>query len=126
MLHFQIHGGTTAKEIVQKVHEAEVVAQQYKEQYGIDTVLFFDEVNTTEAVGLIKEIMCDGRIQGRPINTVAAGALKLIASCNPYRKHSPEMLERMKSAGLGYHVRENDIKEKLGNHNHGSFLLNTI
>jgi hypothetical protein len=25
----------------------------------MDTVLFFDEANTTEAIGVIKEIMCD-------------------------------------------------------------------
>ena len=114
-LSFKVHGGTTAKDIVDKVRQAEITARQYKEQYDIDTVLFFDEVSTSNAVGLIKEIMCNGRIQGRPISAIAAGALKLIASCNPYRRHSPEMLERMKSTGLGYHVKTHDVREKLGN-----------
>ena len=31
------------------------------------TVLFFDEANTTEAIGLIKEIMCDGTCNGKPL-----------------------------------------------------------
>ena len=45
-------------------------------------MLFFDEANTTEAIGLIKEVMCDRRICGRPIQT----DVKFIAACNPYRK----------------------------------------
>ena len=49
---------------------------------NLDTVLFFDEANTTEAIGLIKEIMCDRRIHGRPISD----DIKFIAACNPYRK----------------------------------------
>ena len=52
----------------------------------MDTVLFFDEANTTEAIGLIKEIMCDGRAQGQPID-MADGALKIVAACNPYRRY---------------------------------------
>lgn len=48
----------------------------------METVLFFDEANTTEAIGLIKEVMCDRRVQGRPIPST----VKFIAACNPYRK----------------------------------------
>lgn len=48
------------------------------------TVLFFDEANTTEAIGVIKEIMCDKTIQGRPIEIHQR--LKIVAACNPYRK----------------------------------------
>ena len=44
--------------------------------------MFFDEANTTDAIGLIKEIMCDRRINGKPISD----DLKFIAACNPYRK----------------------------------------
>lgn len=50
----------------------------------VDTVVFFDEANTTDAVGLIKEIMCDCRINGRPISM----DLKFIAACNPYRRYA--------------------------------------
>lgn len=48
------------------------------------TVLFFDEANTTEAIGVIKEVMCDKTMGGRQIQLHAK--LKIIAACNPYRK----------------------------------------
>ena len=51
-------------------------------QNRLDTVVFFDEANTTDAIGLIKEIICDRRIHGRPVSE----DLKFIAACNPYRK----------------------------------------
>ena len=49
----------------------------------MDTVVFFDEANTTDSIGLIKEIMCDRRLKGKPISR----DLKFIAACNPYRKY---------------------------------------
>ena len=48
----------------------------------LDTVVFFDEANTTESIGLIKEIMCDHRMNGKPVSR----DLKFIAACNPYRR----------------------------------------
>ena len=48
----------------------------------LDTVVFFDEANTTESIGLIKEIMCDRRMNGKPVSW----DLKFIAACNPYRR----------------------------------------
>ena len=67
--------------MIQKVKEAEDLAKE-NSQKGIDTILFFDEANTTEAIGLIKEVMCDQRVQGRKISQ----DVKFIAACNPYRK----------------------------------------
>ena len=60
------------------------VEQQVMEnrKHKIDTILFFDEANTTEAIGLIKEVMCDHRIHGRHL----PDDIKFIAACNPYRK----------------------------------------
>ena len=52
--------------------------QHSREAY---TVLFFDEVNTTEAIGLIKEVICDRTIRGRPI----PDEVKFAAACNPYK-----------------------------------------
>ncbi len=49
---------------------------------NVDTVVFFDEANTTDAIGLIKEILCDRRLHGRPVSEY----LKFIAACNPYRR----------------------------------------
>ena len=78
----QVHGGTTEADIVKKVKDAENVSVENRNTHNIDTVLFFDEANTTEAIGLIKEVMCDRRINGRPV----AENVKFIAACNPYKK----------------------------------------
>ena len=78
----KVHGGVTKSDIIKKVEEAEDLAEENRLDYGIYTVLFFDEANTTDAIGLIKEIMCDRRINGREISK----DIKFIAACNPYRK----------------------------------------
>ena len=79
-----MHGGITELDIEKKVNEAKELAEQNKAAYPpVDTVLFFDEANTTEAIGLIKEIMCDRRLNGEPIPE----SIKFIAACNPYRKY---------------------------------------
>ncbi|KAH3735683.1 hypothetical protein DPMN_042218 [Dreissena polymorpha] len=83
----QVHGGITKGDIVRKVHSAEEKAKENVEKYGADmfTILFFDEANTTEAIGIIKEIMCDKSICGEPLKLFQN--LKIIAACNPYRKY---------------------------------------
>lgn len=78
---FQAHGGTTEKDIEGFLQQAESEATKNRAK-DMDTVVFFDEANTTEAVGLIKEIMCDRRINGKRVSQ----DLKFIAACNPYRK----------------------------------------
>lgn len=70
--------------------EIERLTQAFKDKWSrkmeklnkLDIVVFFDEANTTDAIGLIKEIMCDRRMNGRSISA----DLKFIAACNPYRK----------------------------------------
>ena len=76
-----MHGGVTEKDIETFL---EVAMEQAKDNRGrnLDTVVFFDEANTTDAIGLIKEIMCDRRLHGKPIPE----DLKFIAACNPYRR----------------------------------------
>uniref|UniRef100_A0A1X7TWB5 RZ-type domain-containing protein n=1 Tax=Amphimedon queenslandica TaxID=400682 RepID=A0A1X7TWB5_AMPQE len=108
MLIMKIHGGTTESDVVRKVKEAESIAVQNRALYGINTVLFFDEANTSDAIGLIKEVMCDRRINGRQIK----GDVKFIAACNPYKRHSDEMINKLKSAGLGFFVEV--TQQKLG------------
>lgn len=77
----QVHGGTTRNDIVQKVEEAKERAER-NQILGLDTVVFFDEANTTEAIGLIKEVLCDNQIQGKRITE----NIKFVAACNPYRR----------------------------------------
>lgn len=108
----KVHGGTSSDMIYQKVREAEAIANTNKENYGFDSVLFFDEANTTEAISSIKEVLCDNTVLGEKL-TPHTG-LKIIAACNPYRKHTDEMITRLESAGLGYRVRADETEEKLG------------
>ena len=109
--------------------EVEKEAKRNSEQ-DVDTIAFFDEANTTDALGLIKEVMCDRRVNGRLITR----HVKFIAACNPYRRyiendynysywtivytktfrHSERMIEKLKGAGLGFYVRENETTHKLG------------
>uniref|UniRef100_A0A669PUC8 RING-type E3 ubiquitin transferase n=2 Tax=Phasianus colchicus TaxID=9054 RepID=A0A669PUC8_PHACC len=108
----KVHGGTTAEMIYARIKEAEVLAIANKKQHGLDTVLFFDEANTTEAVSSIKEVLCDHTVEGKPL--VSCSGLQIIAACNPYRKHTPTMIQRLELAGLGYRVKADETKEKLG------------
>ncbi|XP_060127041.1 E3 ubiquitin-protein ligase RNF213-like [Zootoca vivipara] len=108
----KVHGGTTADAIYAKVREAEDIAIDNKQQYQFDTILFFDEANTTEAVSSIKEVLCDRTVEGQPL--VRNSGLQIIAACNPYRKHTGEMIQRLESSGLGYRVKAEETKEKLG------------
>ena len=80
---FKIHGGTTYKDIERNVVHAEAMAiKNEQHNKNVDTVLFFDEANTTDALGMIKEIMVDRRCNGRPLSD----HLKFIVACNPYRR----------------------------------------
>ncbi|XP_032177877.1 E3 ubiquitin-protein ligase RNF213 isoform X3 [Mustela erminea] len=108
----KVHGGTTAEMIYSKVREAEKLAMYNKDQHQLDTILFFDEANTTEAISCIKEVLCDRTVGGQPL--AKDSGLHIIAACNPYRKHSQEMICRLESAGLGYRVSAEDTVEKLG------------
>ncbi|KAK7459431.1 hypothetical protein BaRGS_00038999, partial [Batillaria attramentaria] len=101
--------------LVKVVRKAEETARENSAAFKhrpLYTVLFFDEANTTEAVGAIKEVMCDGTMAGKPISLDKS--LKLVAACNPYRKHSEEMIQRLENAGLGYHVDADKTTDKLG------------
>ena len=122
MLILKVHGGTTEKDVMDKVMEAEALAVENSlsatvymddaNSLNIDTVLFFDEANTSPAIGLIKEIMCDRRMYGRKIRTDIG--LQFIAACNPYRKHSTEMLNKLSSAGLGFFTEASRTTDRLG------------
>ncbi|XP_066499023.1 E3 ubiquitin-protein ligase rnf213-alpha [Hoplias malabaricus] len=108
----KVHGGTNSDMIYSKVREAEAIACTNKLHYGFDSVLFFDEANTTEAISSIKEVLCDKTVEGKPM--VQKIGLQIIAACNPYRKHTDVMIKRLESAGLGYRVRAEETDEKLG------------
>ncbi|XP_042164105.1 E3 ubiquitin-protein ligase rnf213-alpha-like [Oncorhynchus tshawytscha] len=108
----KVHGGTTSDMIYNKVREAEKIAVANKEKHDFDSVLFFDEANTTEAISSIKEILCDNTVQGQQLSSQTG--LQIIAACNPYRKHTDDMIKRLEAAGLGYRVRAEETEERLG------------
>ena len=139
-----IFGGTTALDIENSLKEAEILAIRNYQNFShkennvmpITAVLFFDEANTTEAIGkcfkgrffvltvkssfnlhfifkgLIKEIMCDLSCNGRSVNV--AHSLKIVAAINPYKKHSDKTIEKLEQADLGFFLTADETKEKFG------------
>ncbi|XP_035692571.1 E3 ubiquitin-protein ligase rnf213-alpha-like [Branchiostoma floridae] len=113
MVIMKLHGGVTAEDIIRTVTKAQRLATENRRRHNVETVLFLDEANTSEAVGLIKEIMCDGTVNGKALPT-GEDSLKIVAAVNPYRRHTKAMIRRLEQAGLGYHIRAEQTEDKLG------------
>lgn len=56
--------------------------------------------------------MCDSRIDGQEIEKNTG--LKIIAACNPYKKHSEDIIKKFEESGLGFYIDMNETQEKLG------------
>ncbi|CAC5418097.1 RNF213 [Mytilus coruscus] len=113
MIIMKVHGGTTTADIIRKVRKAEDIAKKNAiEHPDVYTVLFLDEANTTEAIGMIKQIMCDKSLDGKAIKLYEK--LKIVAACNPYRRHKQSVIKSLEQAGLGYHVSCETTSDKLG------------
>ena len=108
MVVVKVHGGVTASMVQEKVEEAITLATQNKSRNLSETILFLDEANTTEAIYAIKEIMCDETVRGK---SFVDSGLRIVAACNPYREHPPEIIEAMEKSGLGFHVRPEDVSD---------------
>ncbi|XP_035676169.1 LOW QUALITY PROTEIN: E3 ubiquitin-protein ligase rnf213-alpha-like [Branchiostoma floridae] len=111
MIIMKLHGGVSAADIIRTVKKAQRLATENRRRHNVETVLFLDEANTSEAIGLIKEIMCDGTVNGKPLPT--GEELKIVAAVNP-RRHTRTMIRRLEQAGLGYHIRAEQTEDKLG------------
>ena len=107
----KVHGETTRQDVLRSYEKALALAQK-NIVHGVDTVLFLDDINTSPMIGLIKEILCDRRMDGSPIPTDIR--LQFIAACNPYREHTPEMKEKLASAGLGMISGDRMVREHFG------------
>ena len=91
-----MHGGTSKEMITDSIRKAKqriaknfeaakMKAKEQKSEFNsenLHVVVFFDEANTTDALEVIKEVMCDRRLNGEPISE----NIKFAAACNPYRK----------------------------------------
>ncbi|CAD7929355.1 unnamed protein product, partial [Amoebophrya sp. A25] len=99
----KVHGGTDIADVEQAVIEGSRMAKQNFEDKNIKTtVLFFDECNTSyAALWLCQELMCDGTFGGREVHAMKEFGLKVAIACNPYRRHSAELIARMAKSGLG-------------------------
>ena len=102
MIILKIHGGITKEDIHRHVKKAIDIAKRNVTQGIAQTVLFFDEANTTMAISTIKTVMCDGFINGESIPKHVG--LQFVAAVNPYRQHSDRMIQKLENAGLGYHI----------------------
>eukprot|EP01083_Nonionella_stella_P289833 986305_1 len=89
IIQVDIHGGFTAKHIRQRMHEW-IQAAHKAEQTQSDLWIFLDEINTSPAIGYLKEILCDDSFEGTPLPE----NMKVIAACNPYRKRNIGHLSR--------------------------------
>ena len=111
MVVVKVHGGVTVADIQKIVEQAMELARKNFDQ-NLETILFFDEANTTEAIYAIKEIVCDTTVHGKPF---PATGLKIVAACNPYRRQNDDVIKKMELPGLGFHVNTENVSESFAN-----------
>jgi len=74
-----VHGGMEDRDIISWMEKQIQTARRLR---GDDRIIvFLDEVNTCNCMGLFKEIICDRTMNGKQI----PHNIKIIAACNPYR-----------------------------------------
>jgi E3 ubiquitin-protein ligase RNF213 len=105
-----IHGGMGDEDIVEWMSQKIIIANRMTDQTE-RIVIFLDEINTCNCMGLFKEIVCDRSLNGQilPFN------IKIIAACNPYRLRATKSLyggEEM--AGLAYEHFSKSTLENVG------------
>lgn len=73
-----VHADIRENDILETVHFANTLAIGNRSE---EIWLFFDELNTSEYVGLISDIVCHRELHGNALSP----NLSFIAACNPYR-----------------------------------------
>lgn len=92
-----VHGGMEDKDIVDWMNSKIQVAEDLMSSSANRIVLFLDEINTCNCMGLFKEIVCDRTMNGVPL----LDNIKIIAACNPYRlRNTKSMYGGEEMAGL--------------------------
>ena len=104
----KVHGEITENDIKYSYRNALELAERNSLE-NIDTILFFDEANTSYSIGLIKEILCDRRVDG--VSIPNGLRLQFVVACNPYQRHSDKMLTKLTSAGLGMLASNDQVRE---------------
>ncbi|KAK3238065.1 hypothetical protein CYMTET_51899 [Cymbomonas tetramitiformis] len=104
LIHIRVHGGYHAARVQRELREALVEAGRYHRATGRKVVLFLDEVNTSPAVDLLKDFICDHRIEGAHVNEILGGkgeeALCVVSAINPYQERTQTEVERFRHMGL--------------------------
>jgi E3 ubiquitin-protein ligase RNF213 len=93
-----IHGGMEDEDIVSWMSQKIAIANRMTDPTE-RIVVFLDEINTCNCMGLFKEIVCDRSLNGQ----ILPHNVKIIAACNPYRLRTTKSLyggEEM--AGLAF------------------------
>lgn len=85
-----IHAGVSEREIIDKVYKN---CRLSYDKLNLERWLFLDEINTSESIGVMNEIICHRKCLGvsLPPNLIVMGA------CNPYKLRSKKSIE---TAGL--------------------------
>ena len=96
-----MHAGITKEEIITFVRKCEMQANSTSQEVWI----FFDEVNTSEHVGLVSEVVCRRILQG----TAISNSLRFLSAVNPYRLRVKEV----KSVGLQSKLNTEDPMRRL-------------
>ena len=84
---FNIHEGLTDNDIIEWVKKNKLLEVEnngeiiIKKNLCPKILVFFDEINTCNSMGLISEILCKHTMQGKKLKFNAI----FIAACNPYR-----------------------------------------
>lgn len=88
LVQLDVHAGVSW-EIERKIEVANQEAENLHPESSARVLVFFDEVNTNEHLGLFSEITCDRRCQGVSIHP----GVWVACACNPIRLKSAESLE---------------------------------
>ena len=74
---YGIHAGVTTRHMLETINGYNEEAKTSKGRIWI----FLDEFNTTDAIGLLYEVICNRKMLGKPLSD----SLIFVAACNPYR-----------------------------------------
>lgn len=92
-----VHGGIEDHDIISWMEERVRIAQRMSSEARM--IVFLDEINTCNCMGLFKEIVCDRTMNGvqLPHN------MDIIAACNPYRlRKTTSLYGGEEMAGLAF------------------------
>ena len=108
---FNIHAGITDNDIKEWIKKNDLLEDDNNDETILKNIIpkilvFFDEINTCNSMGLISEILCKHTMQGKKLKFNVI----FIAACNPYRINSAYNAKRQE---IGLIKKENNHKKTL-------------